>query len=332
MGTIDFHEIPSIMKRILFKPAIFLLVAEICLITGLVGRNLKKPWNTNLLSISYLHEASKFYPGGTTLSLASATHPRFALWNAIAALREEDFSKAHFLLQPFIEDGDLYALGVEAWAYKAQGNYEEAIVLQTRLNNPKELLRICQLAKESGSIDEALAACRVAWELNSQIGTLPLASLLIQQEDLVGAEKILLQALDQFRSDSYRPYWLFRLANVLEKQERWAEAIEIHQQGNSEQLLIGDKVKSQSQYYADLAWAYYMNGQTEDAVRSIEKAIAQPEKDFDLYYVWFRAGQIYESAGLLSQALTAYQFCFELRPDSTLARVAIERLSELIHE
>ena len=103
-------------------------------------------------------------------------------------------------------------------------------------------------------------------------------------------------------------------------------------QGIAEQQLKGIEVKSLPRAYTDLAWARHQSGEINDSLWSIQEAITQIEHDADSFYVWFRAGQIYETAGLTRQAILAYQICLEKRPYHTIARDAIERLSNTIQE
>ena len=136
------------MKPTKFKISSAPCLLVISLITILTGVSLHKSWNVNLNSMDYLREASTSYPDGTGMSATLADHPRFILWNAVASVREGNSQHAHSLLQPLIDTGDQYALQINAWAYETEGDYANAIHVQTQLGNDKELLRICRTAQE----------------------------------------------------------------------------------------------------------------------------------------------------------------------------------------
>jgi len=312
----------------------FLLLIIVIVVPFVFVQPLSVVFNTNLLSVEYFHEVKRSITSCDRLPVAPETHPRAPFWNAITAVREGNYQYAFDVIQSLVDSEDIFTLELKAWAHVAKGDYQNAIQIHRQLNNPKELLRICQTAKDDENFEDAITACYAAWELDYTIATILLAELLIKKEDLATAEVILQHSLEQTTNHRYRQFWLFELATVRYKQERWAEYIEIQLQGIAELLLIGTDLRSIPRRYADLAWAYHMIGQDPEAIRKIEEAINSIESNKNPYisHVWIRAAQIYESAGLFPQALAAYEIWLELEPYSTTARDAIERLSDSIQK
>jgi tetratricopeptide (TPR) repeat protein len=78
--------------------------------------------------------------------------------------------------------------------------------------------------------------------------------------------------------------------------------------------------------YYYLAWAYELNGQVEEAVSAIEKALELRDPPLGSYYL--RAGEIYEMAKEWYRALGAYQQVLILDPDNQTALDGVERLKD----
>ncbi|MBM4467829.1 MAG: tetratricopeptide repeat protein [Chloroflexi bacterium] len=75
--------------------------------------------------------------------------------------------------------------------------------------------------------------------------------------------------------------------------------------------------------YYDMAWAYYLDGQPEQARAAIERALEFGQGIDD----YGRVGRIYESAGETEKALSAYQRVLASRPNDRTALEALERLT-----
>lgn len=301
-------------------------VALLCIMPGAV-----RLLQINLVSVNYLHRIIVYPLRAENIPYAPVEHPRGILWNALTEIRTEHFALAIELLQPMAQNGNRNAWYLMALAYEKQQNYSQAITIQQSLGNTNALLQICRTARKEERYDDAQAACLAAYDIDFVAGAYPLADTLIEGGDFYTAEVILRDALTRAKSSSYRPYWFFALATTLMRQERWAEAIDVYQQGYHEQETQGIVVKNPPYYYADLAWAYCQNGQIERAIETTQTSIQALDKfDADPFYVWFRAAQIYERAGKLNEALTAYQTSLEHRPYHTTAQNAVKRLMEIL--
>ncbi len=86
-----------------------------------------------------------------------------------------------------------------------------------------------------------------------------------------------------------------------------------------------EKFPAYAAVYYEMALAYRLNEQPEEAKVSIEKALSLMVRPNELYYV--RAGQIYEWSGEGGQALQAYRKALTINPDNSAAQQAIRRLS-----
>jgi tetratricopeptide (TPR) repeat protein len=80
-----------------------------------------------------------------------------------------------------------------------------------------------------------------------------------------------------------------------------------------------------STIYYEMAWTYRLNNQSEEAKKSIEKALSLMAPPNELYYV--RAGQIYEWRGETVRALEAYKNAIRINPENRTAQQGVSRLS-----
>ncbi len=78
-----------------------------------------------------------------------------------------------------------------------------------------------------------------------------------------------------------------------------------------------------------LAWNYKLHGKIEQAVTSIEEAVSLDVSNASYY---FRAGEIYEEAGQLEKALSAYKTALEINPEDNEVSNAIRRLTEELNK
>lgn len=108
-------------------------------------------------------------------------------------------------------------------------------------------------------------------------------------------------------------------ANVARAMEDYPLAIERYK-------LAIERTPDYARAYFELAWAYYLNGDFEQAIVSIEEAILLMGTPDAAFYI--RAGAIYESSGLIEKALTKYQQAQELLPDNALIQENIARLQQ----
>lgn len=78
-------------------------------------------------------------------------------------------------------------------------------------------------------------------------------------------------------------------------------------------------------FYYEMALAFRLRGQANEAILSIEQALSLMNSPDDRYYV--RAGEIYEWSGETSLALGAYQNALIINPDNRKAKQGVSRLS-----
>ncbi len=82
---------------------------------------------------------------------------------------------------------------------------------------------------------------------------------------------------------------------------------------------------SENAYY-ELSWGYKLNNQSIEAIKSIERAIKINSIEDRFYW---RAGMIYEWAGMSKEALASYENSYLLSPTNEEFEIAIERLKSL---
>ena len=298
----------------------FLLIATALL----AAPKMVDKWIVNMWSLDYQYAVQydtlhfKGFP-------PSDSHPRSIYGQARVALDVGDERTALRLLEPLIAEDDLFALQYAAIAHQAMGIYSVDIWAKT--GNIAALKSVAETAAQAGELNEASDAYYALWKLNPISGTGPLAGFLSNQiGDLSAAEEVYKQALQDHVLVRERPYWWRGLAELLEKQGRWAEAAAAHEHVIEEAHLFYPSEENLHRRYADLAWAYYQSGQLSKALKAVEQALILDSTTYQVF-ILDRAGQIYESAGEYTKALSAYQQVLAINPDHEHARESLERLS-----
>jgi len=242
-----------------------------------------------------------------------------------------------------------------------QAKTEEAIsILQTALEkdaNPEQrapwLIRLGDLQRGQQRWEEARQAYQAALQ-----GKAADASAWIGlgwtayegQHDVAAAEQIFQQAMraDPARADAY-----FALAELMRRERRYPEAddyyvqaLEKNPQASWGWVLRGNTAResgdlekaiaiyqsgiaqfpNEAALYYELAWAYHLNNQPQQAMAAIEEALRLMVTPNSNYYL--RAGMIYELAGYKIQALINYQTGLILDPQNKNILDAIDRLQK----
>ena len=172
---------------------------------------------------------------------------------------------------------------------------------------------------ESGhGIDAALEEFKLASLLDDEIGEgyFATAQLLVQEERYAEADLWFKKAIE--KEPERRGWYIFR-GNAARADANLLLAIQVY-----EELQQFDP--NYDPGYYEMAWAYYLLGQSDMATESIEKAIALSATPKPWYYI--RLGLIYEDAGSYDEALRAYHQAIKLDPENPTAKQAIERLTD----
>ncbi len=128
------------------------------------------------------------------------------------------------------------------------------------------------------------------------------------------AENWLVQALSKNQDNRW---WRLVYANNLLKLGKTDLAIEIY-------VEIITKHPDWSQPYYEIAWAYFLKDDQDEAIRAIDKALSYSPAPDEWYYL--RAAKIYEWAGGLEKAQSFYQQVILLNPTQSDAQDGLERL------
>jgi len=78
--------------------------------------------------------------------------------------------------------------------------------------------------------------------------------------------------------------------------------------------------------YHEIALVYKLNNQPQEAVDAVEKSLKLMDPPDPWFYV--RAGEIYEWAGMLDDAVAAYQHALALDPNNSVALQALQRVGK----
>lgn len=100
-----------------------------------------------------------------------------------------------------------------------------------------------------------------------------------------------------------------------------SDAIEIYNHAN-------EKFQNEPIVYFEMAWAYKINGDPKEALKSIEYAIVLMETENTWYYT--RAGQIYEWLDDLTKAYEAYERALIIDPHNEVARNGYQRIEKYL--
>lgn len=279
---------------------------------------------TNRLSLQHLDAVQDAQAGAHPAP--PGAHPRAAYWQALQAIEGGDGPAALALLEPLAASGDPNVLQALGWAYEVAGDLPAAFRIWEQTGNAHALLQLAEAAARAGDLDTAQAAYSAAWALEP-LGdsTAKLAQFLWRKRgDPGAAQEVLRWSLANCPACNKRPYWLLQLADLLEAQNRWAEAAEVQQDVLASAHLMSVGNRQEDLFYSDMAWDYHMSGQVDQAVMAIEQALALKPADAGHH---LRAGQIYEAAGQVERALAAYRQVLALKPGNQAALEAVERLS-----
>jgi len=302
--------------------AVILIIGIAALIPVLV-----KTATVNRASLVYFKQVWEASLDNQTMPEPPVVHPRMVVWEALAAFRSGDYSTAIRLLEPLATTRDQLTLQILGNSYENLGDYSGAIPIWYQMQNTEALLRIGRAAEEAGQLDTAQQAFHALWEIDLENGTEPLASFYERRGYYSAAEAVLRKALEITPTNTYRPYWAFKLAGVLEKQYSWEEAVLAYKQGIAESHLMYPGEQKLPLRYTNLAWAYFMSGQKQHTIESLQTAIqalsADPSREVE---VLSKAAQIYEGLGQPARAIDIYRRILELNPNNKAALEGLQRL------
>ena len=147
-------------------------------------------------------------------------------------------------------------------------------------------------------------------------GYYAIAQMLVKEQLYSDADVWYAEAIT--RSHDNQSWWIER-GNNARTAGNLLEAIEIYTQALQ-------RFQNFASGYYELAWAYRLNNDKNDAVQAIEKAITLLPSPSEWYFV--RAGQIYEWEGAKDKAITAYQKALHVNPANSSAKDGLARLGQ----
>ena len=208
-----------------------------------------------------------------------------------------------------------------AYVLEKQGRWLEAgeIYQQAIAENPGDWeahiglgwsLLYCDYGSEA-----ALAEFRQAIDVAPKQGAgyLAMGQVLARERRYPEADAWFRMALER---DPENPLWHLIRANSARDAGELSLALQVYQETIA-------RFPNYGEAYYEMAWAYYLDGQTEQAIAALERALEFLGTVDD----YGRVGRIYESAGEVEKALSAYQRVLASRPNDRTALEALERLT-----
>lgn len=279
---------------------------------------------------------------GQTVSLQPAPvhHPSAMLWLARDALAHNDPVRAERLVSTLTNGGDKEALVILGDAFAAQGKFSAAVTAWSQAGALNSLTSAAAIAKSAGRLEDTRLALQAAYSLDPEAGALPLATFTFNStKDPEGAAALLQVVIQQFPQSVQQADWCYLLGRIYTQEKRYTEAdtwfgraIELkpgmqaywitrantaRDNGELTRALdlytkAAQQFPSNAEVYYQMAWAFKLANSPKEAAQAIETAIRLVIPANAYYEV--RAGQIYESAGRLTDALTAYQAAQSINP------------------
>lgn len=237
---------------------------------------------------------------------AESIHPRSRIWLAREALEKDDPSKARSLIHPLLGTGNKEALQMLGRILWSQGSYEEAVQVWMSQGEFVILIQNANKMVADGNMNTALVAYKAAYEVDPQIGTLPLANFYwLQLGDMENAEYFLRKSINEYPSSPNYISWLTRLGDVSKAQNKWDQA------ENAYRLSLQHQESYEA--YLGLGWVYYFRDQRmETALDAFQKAI---DLDKDNGEGYFAIGQLFMNENQYESAERWFSKAIEFNPD-----------------
>jgi tetratricopeptide (TPR) repeat protein len=217
------------------------------------------------------------------------THPHAGLLLAHQALKLGDLYSADRFLTPLRISSQPLVLNTVGTLLYRQEQYEAAFDVWRRTGNDKFLEYAAHDLMGKGEEELVLLAYLSAWEVNP-----------LEFEDNALPIKI-------------------TLANALREAGRLAEAITAYQE-------IIEQFPERGEVFFEIAWAYWLNGQPEQARKALDEASIYETTNSSHY---LHAGMIYEGSSLPDKARQAYQNALAINPSLAEAQQGLRRLDTL---
>ena len=266
---------------------ILLILLLILVAYGIISpTGLRAAVANNRWSITFAKQA--YAQGGVDPQTFSPppNHQHAGLLLAVQALKLGQVDLAAQYLQPLIPSEAPLILETHSAILFQQERYEEALTLWRYLEKDKDLQYAANELSQKGESDLELLAYQYAWEI---------------------------------RPETYaRNVWARKIikANALRSQGELEAAIKSY-------LQTIDQFPDLGLAYYELAWAYELDNQTDQAKNTIEQALVIEPEEIDFY---LRAASIYENNGLIKDALEAYQNVLRINPNQPEGLAGVERL------
>jgi tetratricopeptide (TPR) repeat protein len=303
---------------------VFLGALLILLLLGLIAPRAARAAFSNCRSITYWRSGLASLACLNEPAAASEHHPRTAYWFAVQANVRADWSAVETLAYPLVKEDDFLAMQLTARSFEARADYASALEIWLTLGSNDALFKFAETAERAGEPEMAIQAYQAVWNTQPRITTERIAKLLAAGGDRPAAIALYRASLDRInRFDDRLPSWNRSLARLLMEEERWFEATQAWERvvQHTAQFYYGPS--ELDVLHDEIATAYFMDNQHEQARASIESAI-ESEPSTEVYAM---AGLIFESLGDHSVALSHYEQALKLDTLNEIAILGIERLN-----
>ncbi len=268
------------------RPIIISLIALVLL--GLILPNgIRAAIANNFWSMSFV---KAYLAGALTsehLSTAPESHPHANLLQARTAMENGDYQAALRLLEPFFPTSDPTILETQAELLFTLERYPEALEIWEQLGLFNKIEHAASDLRNKGEVDMAILALQKAYGIRPHVYERSLINALLSKAETLSYEEQLLEATTLYQS-------------VIEQFPEDVGA------------------------YSGLAWAYWLQGQSDLAVNTMNMAMSFPSPN---YRFLMSAGSLFEQSGNIEEALIAYRKALSLSPNSQDPINAIESLT-----
>lgn len=297
----------------------FSLVILGILVWGLITPSgIRAAWANNTWSTKFVNFYYKEPASLSQLTHPPSTHIHGKLFLIQQALQQKNYDLALNYINPPVESSDQLAMDAYVAILYLQEDYTKALEIWGESGNVQILEQAALDLVNRGRQDLALLGYQTLYRVNPEKYASSFAVSLKNQGDLDKALQIFQKSINEYPNSEFKHSWLRYSGDIYRAQKKFDEAKITYMEA-----LKANPMDARS--WRNLGLLYSSNFKNyEQAAICFEKMIeVEPDNSFG----YFLLGQTHESAGLIKEAVKAYNTAIQLNPEYTEAQQALERLT-----